>query len=303
VSSVHQSRDGVIRGLASTGLVNRFPDAAPHEAIIEWLPRLDVDGLELGIGRVWDLARVEHDLGSAGLRFATAHLDKRIGAELLDDPQAALAQLRGNCGLAAALGATIVVLHLWELPIGDRRLDENLALLPACLDVAEAAGVTLAIETIPCSVGTPLDNVRRALERDERCRVTLDTEFLARHDQLGDSLADDALWERVVHVHVKDYGGSLRDRDGTRRYLIPGEGQIDFEQVFGALRGRAYEGALTLEVSAVTAEGQVDEDRFRQVEAWLTSRPWLLQFELPARSRQNAPPYETEACEAPFREP
>ena len=145
---MHQNRDEVIRGLASTGLVNRFPDAAPHEAIIEWLPRLDVDGLELGIGRVWDLARVEHDLSSAGLRFATAHSDKRIGTELLDDPQAALAQLGGNCRLAVALG------------------------LP----------------------GQP----RSA----------------------GAALVDDALWERVVHVHVKDYAGILRDREGTRRYLI-----------------------------------------------------------------------------------
>src|ERR1041384_7612616 len=131
----------MIRGLASTGFVNRFPDAAPHEAIIEWFPRLDVDGFELGIGRVWDKHRVEHDLRAAGLRFDTAHCDKRIGAQLLDDPDGALAELADNCSLAAALGAQLVVLHLWELPVGDRRLEENLALLPTCLDVAEEAGL------------------------------------------------------------------------------------------------------------------------------------------------------------------
>src|SRR6187455_1700704 len=124
---MRQGRAELIRGLASTGLVNRFPDAAPHEAILEWFPRLDdTDGFELGIGRAWDAARVEHDLSAAGLRFATAHSDKRIGAELLEDPDAALAELRSNCHLAASLGATIVVLHLWELPMGDRRLAENL---------------------------------------------------------------------------------------------------------------------------------------------------------------------------------
>src|SRR5215212_7166196 len=148
-----KDRADVIRGFASTGLVNRFPDAAPHEAIVEWFPQLDgVDGFELGIGRAWDAARVEHDLGSAGLRFATAHSDKRIGAELLEDPKAALAQLESDCGLAAALGATVLVFHLWELPVGDRRLAQNLALLPDCLDVADAAGLTLAVETIPCSI-------------------------------------------------------------------------------------------------------------------------------------------------------
>ena len=274
---MRKDRAEVIRGFASTGLVNRFPDAAPHEAILEWFPRLDdIDGFELGIGRSWDAARVEHDLGAAGLRFATAHSDKRIGAELLEDPHAALGELRSNCRLAAALGAAVVVLHLWELPVGDRRLAENLALLPDCLDIAEAAGVTLAVETIPCSVGSPLENVQRALEHDDRCRVTLDTEFLARHGEVEAALADDALWERVVHVHVKDYAGSLHDRNGTRRYLLPGEGTIDFNQVFETLQRRAYEGALTLEVSAVTPDGRVDERRFRQAKDWLGSRPWLV---------------------------
>ena len=68
----------------------------------------------------------------------------------------------------------------------------------------------------------------------------------------------------------------LRDPDGTRRYLIPGEGKIDFDRVFETLHRRAYEGALTLEVSAVTPDGRVDEQRFRQARAWLGSRPWLL---------------------------
>ena len=266
----------MIRGLASTGFVTRFPDFPAHEAIAEWCPRLRVDGFELSITRAWDAARVEHDLAAAGLRCETAHTDKRIGAELLEDPHAALAQLASDCRLAASLGAALVVLHLWELPVGDRRLDENLALLPACLDTAEEAGVTLTVETIPCSAGSPLENVKRAVEKDERCRVTLDTEFLARHGQLAAALADDELWESVAHVHVKDYGGSLRDAAGNRRYLMPGEGTIDFERVFATLRDRDYAGALTLEISCVTASGTVDVQRFREAEAWLSSHPWRL---------------------------
>lgn len=265
----------MIRGLASTGLVTRFPDVPDHAAIVDWCPRLDVDGLELSISRVWDAGRVEHDLAATGLRFATAHLDKRIGAELIEDAAAALAQLESDCRLAASLGATLVVLHLWELPVGDRRLGDNLELLPACLDVAEATGVALTVETIPCSQGSPLENVHRALDTDDRCRITLDTEFLAHHGQLDDALADDALWERVAHLHVKDYGGALRDAANTRRYLIPGEGTIDFARVFGTLRERGYDGALTLEVSAVTPAGGVDEQRFRAAESWLRERPWL----------------------------
>ena len=266
----------MIRGLASTGFVTRFPDIPDHRRIVEWCPRLDVDGFELSISRVWDARQVEHDLAATGLRFETAHLDKRIGAELLEDSRAALAQLETDCRLAAHLGATLVVLHLWELPVGDRRLEENLALLPACLDIAEAAGVTLTVETIPCSAGSPLANVHRALDADDRCRATLDTEFLAHHGELGAAVADDALWERVAHLHVKDYAGSLLDADNRRRYLIPGEGTIDFEELYAALGKRGYDGALTLEVSAVTPIGTVDEQRFRTAESWLRDRPWLL---------------------------
>jgi len=266
----------VIRGLASTGFVTRFPDVPDHRRIVEWCPRLDVDGFELSISRVWDAGQVEHDLAATGLRFETAHLDKRIGAELLEDSRAALAQLETDCRLAGHLGARLVVLHLWELPVGDRRLDDNLAQLPACLDVAEAAGVTLTVETIPCSVGSPLANVRRALAADDRCRATLDTEFLAHHGELGAALADDTLWERVAHLHVKDYAGALRDADDRRCYLIPGQGTIDFDEVFAALGKRGYDGAITLEMSAVTPTGTVDEQRFRAAESWLRDRPWLL---------------------------
>ena len=289
-TTLRKRRTDLITGLASTGLVNRFPDAAPHDAIAEWLPRLAVDGFALAIGHTWDLPRVEDDLGALGLTFVTAHADKRIGSVLVDEPRQALATLETNCRLAATLGATIVVLHLWELPLGDRRLDENLVLLADCLDIADACDVTLTVETIPASVGSPLANVYRALESDSRCRATLDTEFLALHNELEAALEDDALWACVSHVHVKDFDGTLRDRKGARRYLIPGEGTIDFEAVFDALRRYRYESALTLEVSAVTADGRIDANRLREAEAWLGRRPWSLPFEVPARRRQNARP-------------
>ena len=133
----------------------------------------------------------------------------------------------------------------------------------------------------------PRARVRRPVPHHARHRVP------GSHGELDAALVDDGLWERVAHIHVKDYAGSLRDSDGNRRYLIPGEGEIDFDGIFDTLRRRAYEGALTLEVSAVSADGLVSEQRFRQAQAWLEARPWLLPFEVPTPSRQNARPYET----------
>ena len=244
-----------MRPLLSTGSVTRNPDFPHHRRILEHIPPLE---LEASIYSTWD-ERVARDLH--GLPFVTAHADKRTGATLSgDDPD--LARFALDCRIASDLGAGLVVLHLWELPDGDRYLERNLDRLPALADVAEEHGVTLAVETIPCSIGTPLANVRRACERDPRCRVTLDTEFLALHGQLDRA---HELGELIAHVHVKDFDPAVW---GTkpRRYLLPGEGIVDID---GFLAGLPYEGTVTLEMSAVRDDGSIDAERLETAGAWL----------------------------------
>ena len=149
---------------------------------------------------------------AAGLWFATAHSDKRIGAELLEDPAAALAELREQLPPRRARSAR----RSWFFTCGS--FPSATGVSPRTSRCSRTASTS---PRLPASrsrsrrflarVGSPLENVRRALERDDRCRVTLDTEFLAHHAELDAALADDALWERVAHIHVKDYAGSLRD--------------------------------------------------------------------------------------------
>jgi sugar phosphate isomerase/epimerase len=244
-----------VRLLLPTGAVTRHPDFVDHLRIVQHVPPAD---LELSIYEGWD-ERVAEDLH--GLPIVTAHADKAIGATLSGD-QPALERFALNCRLAGALGAETLVLHLWELPDGDRRLERNLDRLPGLIDAAEEQGLTLAIETIPCSAGTPLGNVRRACERDERCRVTLDTEFLAVHGQLEEA---HELAELVAHVHVKDFHPDVW---GTRprRYLLPGEGVLDID---GFLERLGYDGTLTLELSAVRDDGGIDAARLQAARAWL----------------------------------
>ena len=104
--------------------------------------------------------------------------------------------------------------------------------------------------------------MRRACERDPRCRVTVDTEFLALHGQLDRA---DELGELIAHVHVKDFDPAVW---GTkpRRYLLPGEGTLDID---GFLDRLPYDGTLTLEMSAVGANGEIDADRLEAADTWL----------------------------------
>ncbi|HZQ34374.1 MAG TPA: TIM barrel protein [Dehalococcoidia bacterium] len=254
--------------LCSTGVFSRTPGRTDLDAIVEFGPRLDAAGLELLLYPDWrqDAEGAAARLAATRLRFPVVHAEKAIGAAFSGDGatrEAGLIALEQNCRLAQRLGAGLLVLHLWDLPDSDRRFERNLAALPRCLDLAAAHGLQLTIETVPCAVADPVANVQRAIERDGRCGVTLDTEFLAHHGQLEAALAAPWLWQdgRVRHLQIKDYDGALRDADGRRRYLQPGDGRIDFIYLFEVLREWEFSGTVSLEAAAVDGEGRLELDR------------------------------------------
>jgi len=260
--------------LCSTGVVTRDPDRTDHRQILEHGDKLGTAALEVAVYEAWygHLDEVVEDLRASSFSFPVVHAEKGIGSGLGsdngDELEDALEHLEINCRAAAALGAKTLILHLWELPAGDATIERNLAQLPACLDTADAYNVALAVETIVGSSGTSLANLRLALERDARCRATLDSEFLGFHGQLAESISADWLWadNRVRHVHIKDFDGRLRV-GGERRYLLPGEGSLDLNGFLGGLVERGYNGAITLEASALTSSGELDEGRLAQIAA------------------------------------
>lgn len=252
-----------MRILCSTGAVTRNPTRAHHRLIAD-ARDLPSDGFELSIYPGWvdDSDNVAAEIAALGLPIETAHAEKSVGACLSEGDRGAVDRLEGSARIAAEAGARLLVLHLWELPLGDRHLERNLELLPACADVAEAAGLQLGIETIPCSAGSPLANVTRAIEREPRCVAVLDTEFLAHHGEFDEALGAGL---PVGHVHVKDYAGEFKHGDPRTRYLLPGEGSLDLDGFLAALAARGYEGAATLEASAVDPSGGLDHGRLAEI--------------------------------------
>lgn len=258
--------------LCSTGVFSRTPARTDLDAIAEFAPRLEGAGLELLLYQDWreDAEGAAAWLTAQRLRIPVLHVEKAIGAAFAHaDPatrEGALLALEQNCRLARQLGAEVLVLHLWDLPDSDRYFDRNLEALPRCLDLAGAHGLQLTIETVPCAAADPLTNVQRAIARDGRCGVTLDTEFLAYHGQLEEALASPWLWQdgRVRHIQIKDYDGSMRAVDGRRRYLQSGEGRIDFGYLFEVLHEWEFSGSVSLEASAVAGDGRVDLARIER---------------------------------------
>jgi sugar phosphate isomerase/epimerase len=259
------SQSKSIQLLCSTGVFSRYPDLTGYQAIVKYGPLLEVDGFEVMFYPNW-YSQTEHiadKLLATGLRFPAMHTEKNIGTALgQTDPTARKAGIRmlaENCQLANLLGTKLLVLHLWNWPELDDNLDNNLSTLHECYDIALQHGIELALESIPARHFDPLTNLQRALTSEARSHFALDTEFLANYKQLDSVFQQPWLWEadRTHHVHIKDSVGQSFV-DGQRRYLHPGEGNIDFKRFFSQLQHIGFAGNVSLESPAITINGEID---------------------------------------------
>ena len=122
------------------------------------------------------------------------------------------------------------------------------------------------VETIPCRYNDPLSIIYRVVDQEPDVLVAFDTEFLAMHNQLEAALEADWLWQqnRVRHIHIKDYDGNLYSTDNFRRYLHPGEGNINFPKFFDALKLHNFSGDISLETSIVNQDGFRDIHKLKK---------------------------------------
>lgn len=254
----------------STGAISRDPDLTDPELIVRNAKQIDCDGFELIFYPAFydDLPTFRRQLRESTVRWTSLHTEKSIGPLLgtgdPDDRQLALERVRLNCELAADLGIRIAVLHLWGMPESDNNIGANIGALPDCLEIATRYGITLTVESIPCLNRTPLTHLRAIRDALPTAMFTLDTEFLAMHDELEAALDDPSLLERTMLVHFKDYDGRMEDENGNRRYLHPDDGDIDFAAVCRALEAAPNPISVCLESTSVGAGRSVDLDHVRR---------------------------------------
>lgn len=257
--------------LCSTGAMSRNPDHTSYQQVLRYGPQVDADGLELMFYKSWypEIEHIANELQASQLHIPAMHAEKDIGVLLgstsIEDRQHSVSLLAENCRLGSMIGVQIIILHLWGWSQLDDHLDYNLEQLHHCIDAATHYGIKLAIETIPARHADPLTNVQRAFQQDQRSYIALDTEFLALYDQNDAVFTTPWLWEheRVQHIHIKDFDGQSF-KDGKRRYLHPGEGNIDFVRFFTQLKQHHYTGYVSLESPAIDNSGYVDIARLQQ---------------------------------------
>ena len=233
-----------IRILASTGAFIGRPNGRNFRLLPEVLPKVEADGFELLLYDDWypclsDVAEVAKGTSCV---FPVVHVEKSIGHLLglggEEDLRLALAYFDENLRVADKVGASKLVLHLWNGPSLDSHIERNLAAFSLLQRKAKAAGLLLTVENVVSfgkSPENPLDYMRALVEADSEVAFTYDLKMAAFHGQneriFGPEYA--FLWEegRVAHLHVSDYAGGLLDWKGLKTMHL-GKGHINFEEFF-----------------------------------------------------------------------
>jgi sugar phosphate isomerase/epimerase len=254
----------------STGCCHEAPLADVLPSLVEG----GVERIEIGTpGSHFDLSdtmqawRIAECVAQFPLRVLSVHAPFGTARDLASEEAS-----RRHAGIRAALAAArtlighpgaIVVVHPSDLPrdagnTGTRlghALESLLHIDYACREL----GVRLAVETpLPHLVGgNPIDMTWLLDRLPAGVGMCLDT----GHAHLGRFIKPfiDLAGDRLMHVHVHDNRGTRDD------HLIPGEGHVDWCELFDGLRRVGYGGALILELSCP----QPSADYFRKALAGL----------------------------------
>ena len=194
-----------------------------------------------------------------GIRIPVVHSDKEIGDLLSTDGEDAFCEaekrLMANLFIAEEVGAQKMVLHGWGKPDSDANPKRTVERILRLVSIAKRRGIDLLCENCCCKNGDPLAMFDHLLAADSTLHFIFDTRPAQFHRQISQTFASDAFKKHAVHMHINDYAGGYKEWTALYPIPQPGEGNIDWEFVFSALRDMNYAGSITLEAPSMLREG------------------------------------------------
>ncbi len=218
------------------------------------LPSIGIRHIEIACPQAADKPDLRRRLADSGLRVSSfqcfADLQKPDIAETL----------RPQFDACAEFGARIAFI---SLKAGDMDRDTAWACLRAVGDLADAADVTLAIETHPDLV-TNGDVGRQTMHavNHPRIRVNFDTANVYFYNEGRTAVSElPQLLDFIAAVHIKDTDG------GYQSWCFPtlGTGVVDFPEVFRLLGKRGFAGPYTMELEGVKGQDLDEPARLQYV--------------------------------------
>ena len=257
--------------LCSTGAIITRRNGRDYRLLREMVPNLRCDALEFMMYQSWHACLDGLQRALEGFQTLVFHMTKQIGERISEDNLAdAVHMFRQDCELARALGARLLVLHLWSGQASDQHIERNIAAYPVLRDMADRDGLLLTVENVLCNTCDPMRHMRTLADQYPDIAFTFDTKMAAFHSQLEALYAPENawLWPHIKHFHVNDYGGGHMDWANMRVRQL-GQGHIDFDRFFSFVRQMGYAGDFTCEATAVSEDGTIRYDEMNASLDWL----------------------------------
>ena len=252
--------------LCSTGALIGKPNGRDYR-LLEPLSRdLTCDGFEFMMYSSWyeEAETIVKFLLSLPLSIPVMHCEKHIGEAISKgDLETATDLFKKNCMIANALGASKIVIHLWDGITSDSCFAQNLSAYARLREITDACGLALLVENVVCTTKDPMTRWKELHSAYKDVQFVFDTKMAAFHDQLGLLYApeNEWLWKEghVRHYHVNDYGGAYMEWAKLKTLPI-GQGHVDFKTFFDFIKNIGYDETFTVESTAFNAQGQVDTE-------------------------------------------
>lgn len=255
--------------LCSTGALIGRPNNRNYRLLEELARQLDCDGFEFMMYDTWydQTEELTDYLCQRQFHIPVVHCEKGIGEDISRGGEEnlgnAVRRFDVNCRLAREIGASKLVVHLWDGITSDRNMESNLSAYRELAGIAGAYGLELLVENVVCNQEDPMRHWRSLREVYPDIRFVFDTKMAAFHQQMGLLYQGEYAWlwreGHLAHYHVNDYAGGYKDWRNLRT-LPPGRGHVDFDRFFGFVRETGYQGAFTVEATAFGADGRVNTD-------------------------------------------
>jgi len=251
--------------LCSTGALIGRPNGRDYRLLKQFCPQLDCDGFEFILYNSWyeETEAITAFLRNLKVNIPVMHCEKTLAEHISiggeEELREAFRLFEINCGMACAIGAEKLVLHLWNGVISDSHFPNNLRAYPALRETAEKYGLILLVENVVCHQD-PMSHWAELYRHYPDIRFVFDTKMADFHNQMDLLYAPEYAWlwkeKHILHYHVNDYGGSYMDWNNLK-VLQLGKGHIDFSRFFRFVKETGYTGDFTFEGTAFDQSGQV----------------------------------------------
>lgn len=163
--------------------------------------------------------------------------------------------------LMGRLDSKVLTLHLWMDGrfVKGTTVQFKIALLERITERARSFGITVCLENL----SEEASHFAEAFERLPHLMMTLDVghgQLLSKGNRSYGFMK--RFPDRIRHIHLHDNRGGSSPKDDL--HLPPGEGTIDFDRFFHALKRMGYHGTMTLELRP-----QEIEKSLTRVKKWL----------------------------------